>query len=113
MGLQKNGGDADGDGSPGKDRSKFALPSCGHSLTAWLLHRMGGVKDNGIAALGKDGQGPEVGNKSVVAETAAAFANEDIVIAGSGDFLDHMDHVPGCQKLTFLDIDGAPGGTGR
>ena len=54
-----------------------------------------------------DRQRPHVDDEIVVAETRTALGEEDCVLPCVAALLDRMPHVPGRNKLAFLDIDDA------
>ena len=97
-------------GPSGQDRHKFALAAAGRALPAWLLHRMGGVKDNGHTGLLRHcRQAAEIGDQRVIAKTCAAFGHQNIGIAAVDQFGDDIFHIPGGQELTFFHIHHPPG----
>ena len=74
---------------------------------------MGRVEDHRIAGRLHRGQAPEIADQRVVAEGRAPVAEQDALVAGAGDLGGHVRHVPGCEELALLDVDGparAPGG---
>ncbi len=71
---------------------------------------MGRVEnDRAGALLGHDRQAAEITHQRVVAEGGATVAGHATVIPGIPELLDDVFHIPGRQKLAFLDIDGEAG----
>ena len=109
MGFDEDAGDADRDRRARQHRHEFALAARRGALPARLLHRMGGVEDHRRAGAREDRQRAHVGDQRVVAEGRAALGHQHVGIAGAGDFLDDVLHVPGRQELALLDVDDFAG----
>ena len=73
---------------------------------------MRGIKDHRKAGFGHYRQAAEIADQGVVAKGCAPVAQQDPPVAGAFDLGGDMLHVPGRQKLPFLDVDRAPGFTG-
>ena len=54
-----------------------------------------------------------VGHERVVTERYAPLRHQNIAIAGAGDFLNNILHVPWRQKLAFLHVDDFSGSSRR
>lgn len=103
MSFNEHSGNADGNGSAGKHRRKFALAAGSSALPAGLLDGMGCIENNRTAGFfGHDRQTAEVGYQRIIAETGAAFGQANIGIARIFGFFDNMFHIPGCTELTFF-----------
>ena len=71
---------------------------------------MGRIENHRCAGgVAQDGQRAKIRNERVVAERGAALGHQHVSIAGAGDLGHDVQHVPGRQELTFLDVDDAAG----
>ena len=109
VGFHEDRRNADGNGGPGQHRGEFPLAAAGGALPARLLHRMGGVENDGTAGPGHNRQRPHIGHQGVVAETGTPLAQHNVLIAGAFHLGGDVGHVPGGQELAFLDVDGPAG----
>ena len=110
MGLDEYAGNPDRHRGARQHRHEFAFAARRAALAARLLHRMGGVKDHRRAGvLRHDRQRAHIRYQRVVAERHAALGDQHVGIAGAGQLVDDIGHVPGRQKLALLDVDHLAG----
>ncbi len=69
--------------------------------TEWVASKTTGARP------AQDGERAEIDYEVVVAKGRSALREEDALIARGADLLDAVAHVPGRDKLAFLDVDGA------
>src|SRR5438876_11985862 len=70
---------------------------------------MGYVKDNRITGPLHDGEGAHIHDKVLIAKGRAALRENDLFVAGAGNFLRHVAHLPRRDKLRLLHIDDTAG----
>src|ERR1700683_674208 len=71
------------------------------------LNRMRRI-ENHWRKLAHNRERAHVHNQIVVAETTTTLRQKDLRVAGLAAFFYRMPHVPGRNKLSFLNVDGAP-----
>ncbi len=108
MRLDEHARDAQADGGARHDRSEFALAAGTGALAARLLHRMRRIHDHRPAGPRHDRQAAHVGDKGVVAKADPTFRQQDAPVAGAGDLVGDVGHVPGGQELALLDVHRRP-----
>jgi len=106
MRFEKKGVAADSYGSFGKMGDKFALPAGGSPKRAGELHRVGGVKADGMTERLHDGDRSKVADEVVVAKRGASIGEKNAVATNGSEFFDDVFHVVGREKLPFFHIDG-------
>src|SRR5271165_1643075 len=109
MSFQEDAIDAGGDAGASERLDEFRLAATGVALSAGKLHGVGDIVDDRIAELGEHGKGAHIDDQIVIAETSTAFGQDDLRIAGGGDFFGDVAHVPGRKELSLLYIDDAAG----
>ena len=67
------------------------------------------IEDNGITEFAHDHQAAHIDNEVVVAERGSTLGEDDLVIAGAGNFLRCMAHILRRYELPLLDVYGASG----
>ena len=68
---------------------------------------MRGVKHHRITSIGHNRQAAKITDQSVIAKGGAPVAEQNSIIAGAGDFIGHILHIPRRQKLAFFHVDCA------
>ena len=109
VGFEEDAVDAGGYAGAGEGFDEFGLAAAGVALAARELDGMGDVVDDGVAEFCEDGESAHVHDQIVVAETGAAFGEDDFLIARSGDFFSDVVHVPRGKELSLLYVDDAAG----
>ena len=105
MHFHKKRVDAGGDSGPRQRRDILALPARSIAQSARQLQTVGGVEDHRIAELAHDHQRAHIGNQIIIAKGSAALGEQNLIVAGGEDFVEHVAHVPGREKLPFLYVD--------
>src|SRR5256886_82993 len=106
---KKDGIDARGYAGAGQRLNELRLAAAGVTLPARKLPGMRYVKDNRITGPLHDGEGAHIHDKILIAKGRAALRENDLVVAGAGNFFRHVAHFPRRSKLWLLDIDNATG----
>src|SRR5262249_54701669 len=93
--------------------NELSLSPGRRSLTARQLHAVAGVVHHGVPEPRHHRQAAHVGDQIVVAEAGAALRDQQLAIAGRGEFLEQRSHVPGGEELSLLDVDRLAGARDR
>lgn len=101
--------DACGDSGASERLDKFGLAAARVPFAAGELDGVGCVEDDGVAEFLEDGEGAHIDDKILIAEGRPAFSEDDVGVAGAGDFFDDVGHVPGGDKLGFFYVGDAAG----
>ena len=103
---------ADGSASAGQRLNELGLTAAGLPFPAGQLDGMSDVEDDRAAERAQDGERAHVHDEVLIAEGGAALGENDLIVAGAGDFFDGVGHFPRGEKLAFLEVDGAAGAAG-
>ncbi len=107
--FEKEPIDAGGDSRAGQRFDEFGLAAAGMAQAAGNLDGVSDVVDDGVAELLEDREGAHVDDEVVVAERGSALSEDNVGIAGGGDFFGNVAHIPWGEELGLLDIDDASG----
>src|SRR5215471_19989815 len=85
------------------------LTSRALALAAGQLKAVRDIKNDGAAQLSHDGERAEIDHKIVVAERRATLGQHESLAARLARLGNNIFHLPGCEKLPFLDVDDPAG----
>jgi hypothetical protein len=109
VGFEEDAVDACGYTGAGERFDEFGLAAAGVALATGDLDGVRNVEDDRIAQPLQNGERAHVDDEILIAEAGAAFGEDNVFVAGAGDFFDDVGHVPWGDELGFLDVDDAAG----
>ena len=111
MSFQEQAAQPNGHSSPGQFQHLFSATARGVAKGVTALQAVGDIEYGRAAAgaLNHRSETKHVHHQVVVAESGAALAQHDLIIACFGAFDDHVLHLRRTHELRLLDIDSLAG----
>ena len=89
----------------GQCRGQLRCAAAGIAQSAWALGAVGNIEHDWTAQIFHCWDRGHVVDQSVIAEECAAFAEQDLLIAGRADFINAVLHLVRANKLALFDVD--------
>ena len=106
MRFAKQAVDADGHRRAGQRLDHCPVAARGAAKAARFLNAMCRVENNRYAERLHLRDRPQIVHEPAIAEECAPLAEQDVLAAGAGQFIDNVPHVAGRHELALLHVNG-------